>query len=138
MVSKEVKTNSNETKQQEMFLTIRENELLEREPNRGKINTKWSTASLESCVKLKSNKLQLVFDTIIRDKRERIYFLEEQEASILYKELVKILESRTLSDMNQIVYKCENCNSQFSKEMKSRKSGIFSRKISIFLFSIKS
>lgn len=105
-----------------MFLKITENEILEGEASRGRITAKWSLSSLESCIKLKSDKLQLMFDTIRRDKRERIYLLEEKEAIILYKQLTENLESRALSDMNQLVYECGKCNSQFSLEIKSKKS----------------
>mgnify|MGYP006952276167 CR=1 FL=1 len=122
-VLKEVKGNGGTTIQDELFLAMTENELRERELIKRKIITKWCLSSLESCIKLKPNKLQLVFDTIKRDKKERIYSFKENDANVLYKLLVEILENKTLSDMNQIVYKCENCSSQFSAEIKSGKTG---------------
>lgn len=106
-----------------MFLTITESELRERETIRGRIITKWCLTSLESCEKLKSNKLLIVFDTVRRDKKERVYRLDEQDSNALYKQMSEILESRSLRDMNQVVYKCENCSSQFSSEINSRKTG---------------
>ncbi|KAK6631644.1 hypothetical protein RUM44_006173 [Polyplax serrata] len=122
VVQKEVKLPNKEILLDEMFLTITESELRERETIRGRIITKWCLTSLESCEKLKSNKLLIVFDTVRRDKKERVYRLDEQDSNALYKQMSEILESRSLRDMNQVVYKCENCSSQFSSEINSRKT----------------
>ncbi|KAL0271049.1 UNVERIFIED_CONTAM: hypothetical protein PYX00_008281 [Menopon gallinae] len=121
LVSRIKKVGKNEPQAEELFLTLSEVELKEKDSNRGKEMNKWSLSSLESCVKLQSNKLQLNFDTVKRDKAERIYEMEEAEAYELYKILTEILESRTLQDMNQIAYKCVTCSSQFSKMINRRK-----------------
>lgn len=123
LVTKEVKLLNGEIKHEEIFLTVSDLEMKEKEPNRGRTITKWSLSSLESCIKLSPSQLQIVFDTIRRDKKERVYSLDVSEAQALYKRISQMLEDRTLSDMNQIVLRCVNCSSQFTKELKSRKSG---------------
>lgn len=39
--------------------------------------TKWNMGALESCERIKTDVLRLHFDTIKRDKKERIYKVEE-------------------------------------------------------------
>lgn len=39
--------------------------------------TKWSLKILESCDRIKSNTLRINFDTVKKDKQERVYTVEE-------------------------------------------------------------
>ena len=39
--------------------------------------TKWSLKILESCDRIKSNTLRINFDTVKKDKQERVYVVEE-------------------------------------------------------------
>lgn len=85
--------------------------------------SKWNLTILESCDRLKSNTLRINFDTIRRDKQERIYiFKDEQQSGDLESFLRNILSDRSLCDMNQQVFKCLNCSCQFSVEKKIGRS----------------
>ncbi|KAL5282214.1 STK11IP family protein [Megaselia abdita] len=81
--------------------------------------SKWNLIILESCDRLRSNTLRINFDTVRKDKQERIYvFKDESQSRELEFFLRNILSKRSLSEMNQQVYKCLNCNCQFSMETK--------------------
>uniref|UniRef100_A0A1A9WES2 LIP1 domain-containing protein n=1 Tax=Glossina brevipalpis TaxID=37001 RepID=A0A1A9WES2_9MUSC len=106
-----------------IFLTKSSNFLRERDPLTERTKTKWSLKILESCDRLKSNTLRINFDTVKKDKQERVYTVEEDLCQELEKKLRLILSQRDLYEMNQIVYRCVNCNCQFSQEeKKSNKS----------------
>lgn len=48
--------------------------------------TKWNMGMLESCERLKTDMLRLRFDTIKRDKRERIYNVEEGSGQVRFED----------------------------------------------------
>lgn len=77
---------------------------------------KWSLNSLESCDILRTDVIRLRFDTIRKDKKERIYNVETGAGQKLVSYLRGILSKRTLSEMNQTIYKCANCTTQFCRE----------------------
>lgn len=102
---------------------------------------KWSLKILESCERVRSNTLRINFDTMRKDKQERIYCVENtlcqvsqlvssnnrQRKShfVLLKELEKklrdILSQRDLTEMNISIYRCVNCLTQFTIEQKSKR-----------------
>ncbi|XP_075149395.1 uncharacterized protein LOC142223398 isoform X2 [Haematobia irritans] len=110
-------TNRNEA----IFLTKSSNFLRERDPLTEKTLTKWSLKILESCDRIKSNTLRINFDTVKVDKQERVYTVEEDLCQELEKKLRDILSQRDLTEMNQTIYRCVNCNCQFSQEIKNTK-----------------
>ncbi|XP_023296483.2 uncharacterized protein LOC111679191 isoform X2 [Lucilia cuprina] len=109
-------TNQNEA----LFLTKSSNFLRERDPLTEKTKTKWSLKILESCDRIKSNTLRINFDTVKKDKQERVYTVEEDLCQELEKKLRDILSQRDLTEMNQTIYRCVNCSCQFSQETKSK------------------
>lgn len=46
--------------------------------------TKWSLKILESCDRTKSNTLRLNFDTVKKDKQERVYTVEEDLCQVRF------------------------------------------------------
>lgn len=82
---------------------------------------KWGLGTLESVERTRSNIIRLTFDTMRKDKRERLYKMDVKCCQELERMLRDYLSSRPLSEMNQIVYKCPKCNSQFSREIDERK-----------------
>lgn len=80
--------------------------------------SKWSLRSLESCERTKADVLRLHFDTVRRDKKERVYRVEPGLCQQLEKYLRSILSQRPLSEMNQTLYRCVKCSSKFSREKK--------------------
>ncbi|KAM7353334.1 uncharacterized protein ACRADG_005432 isoform 2-T3 [Cochliomyia hominivorax] len=107
-------TNNNEA----IFLTKSSNFLRERDPLTERTKTKWSLKILESCDRIKSNTLRINFDTVKKDKQERVYTVEEDLCQELEKKLRDILSQRCLTEMNQTIYRCVNCSCQFSQETK--------------------
>lgn len=88
----------------------------------GRTKTRWGMKTLESCDRTKSNVIRLNFDTIRKDKKERIYRMEIECCQQLEKILRDVMANRPLSEMNQVVYKCASCNTQFSREVNPHNS----------------
>lgn len=110
-----------ETTKDDLFLTLGETTLKEKYAMTGRTLTKWGITTLQSVERVRSNIIHLSFDTIRKDKRERIYKMDPKCCQDLEKILRDYLSSRSFSDMNQTVYKCIKCNSQFCREIDERK-----------------
>ncbi|KAH8342734.1 hypothetical protein KR084_003187 [Drosophila pseudotakahashii] len=104
-----------------LFLTISSNFLREKDTLTERTTTKWSLKILESCERVKSNTLRIIFDTIRKDKQERIYCVENTLCQELEKKLRDILSQRDLTEMNISIYRCVNCLTQFTIEQKSKR-----------------
>lgn len=83
--------------------------------------TRWGIGTLESVERPKTCIIRLTFDTIRKDKRERQYEMEAKPCQALERMLRDYLSSKPLSEMNQTVFKCLKCNSEFSREKDERK-----------------
>lgn len=103
------------------LLVISEETIKEKDPATGRTKIKWGMSSLESCERIKMNLIRLNFDTIRKDKKERLYDMDPKECQELERLLREILANRPLSEMNMNVYKCAKCNTQFSREINPNK-----------------
>ncbi|GLG93730.1 Serine/threonine kinase 11-interacting protein [Gryllus bimaculatus] len=101
-----------------LLLAVSASNLQERDVKSGRVLQKWSLASLQSCELLSDSQstVRLTFNVMRRDRRSRMYLAEPSEAKELVHVLGDVLASRTLSDMNQVAYRCMKCSSQFSHE----------------------
>ncbi|XP_068150803.1 serine/threonine-protein kinase 11-interacting protein isoform X2 [Drosophila tropicalis] len=104
-----------------LLLTISSNFIREKDALNERTKTKWSLQILESCEHLKANTLRLNFDTVKKDKQERIYCLDNLLCQKLEKKLRDILSKRDLNEMNISVYRCVICGKQFMIDQKSRR-----------------
>ncbi|XP_037024517.1 serine/threonine-protein kinase 11-interacting protein isoform X2 [Bradysia coprophila] len=100
----------------EMILVVSDISMKEKNVTNGRTKNRWNLTSLESCDRIKSDVLRLNFDTIKKDRKERIYRVEEGLCQQLEQYLRGILAKRPLSEMNQSLYRCANCTTQFSRE----------------------
>ncbi|KAH8307860.1 hypothetical protein KR059_001139 [Drosophila kikkawai] len=104
-----------------LFLTISSNFIREKDTLSERTKTKWSLKILESCERLKANTLRINFDTMRKDKQERIYCVENTLCQELEKKLRDILAQRDLTEMNITIYRCVNCLIQFTIEQKNKR-----------------
>lgn len=106
----------------EIFLSLNDKEIREKNISNGCTVAKWSVASIQSCVKISSDPatVQLTFDTVRKDRQERTYILEYADGQALLQKIRSELESRSLSAMNQAAFKCMKCSSIFSQELNVR------------------
>lgn len=105
-----------ETTKEDLALIIADKIIKERDAMTGKTLIKWGIQTLLSVERKRANLIHLTFDTIRKDKKERFYRMEEPCCQEVEKILRDYLSSRPLSEMNQTVYKCPKCNSQFCRE----------------------
>uniref|UniRef100_A0A182SGH1 Serine/threonine-protein kinase 11-interacting protein n=1 Tax=Anopheles maculatus TaxID=74869 RepID=A0A182SGH1_9DIPT len=87
----------------------------------GKTKTRWGIKTLEACERSTSSQITLTFDTMKRDKRERVYEMDAHECQLLENRLRNMLSLRPLSEMNQRLYKCVVCNAKFSREVNAKR-----------------
>uniref|UniRef100_A0A182VSY4 LKB1 serine/threonine kinase interacting protein 1 N-terminal domain-containing protein n=1 Tax=Anopheles minimus TaxID=112268 RepID=A0A182VSY4_9DIPT len=87
----------------------------------GKTKTRWGIKTLEACERSTSSRITLTFDTMKRDKRERVYDMDTHECQLLENRLRNMLSQRPLSEMNQRLYKCVVCNAKFSREVNTKR-----------------
>lgn len=109
----------------DLILVLTEDTIREKDALTCRTLTKWGITALESCERVRTNLIQLNFDTIKKDKKERQYRMENKCCLDLERFLREFLSSRPLSENLQF-YKCAKCNMQFSREIaahsKSKKS----------------
>ncbi|CAI6367244.1 unnamed protein product [Macrosiphum euphorbiae] len=101
-----------------ILLCLTERELKERNSVDGNLIATWSRDSIESCVKIGFDpiKLQLNFMTIRKNLNQRVYTMSDDDAKEFSNIISTQLESRTLSEMNQLVFKCIKCATIFCQE----------------------
>uniref|UniRef100_A0A8W7NY64 LKB1 serine/threonine kinase interacting protein 1 N-terminal domain-containing protein n=1 Tax=Anopheles coluzzii TaxID=1518534 RepID=A0A8W7NY64_ANOCL len=87
----------------------------------GKTKTRWGIKTLEACERSTSSRITLTFDTMKRDKRERVYQMDAHDCQLLENRLRDMLSQRPLSEMNQRLYKCVVCNAKFSREVNTKR-----------------
>ncbi|KRJ98067.1 serine/threonine-protein kinase 11-interacting protein isoform X1 [Drosophila yakuba] len=104
-----------------LFLTISSNFIREKDTLSERTKAKWSLKILESCERVRSNTLRINFDTMRKDRQERIYCVENTLCQELEKKLRDILSQRDLTEMNISIYRCVNCLTQFTIERKSKR-----------------
>lgn len=106
----------NESNQIKLFLVISDTSIREKNVMTTRRINKWNIDMLESCERIRSDVIRIRFDTIKKDKKERTFRMEPKECQELDEYLRKILSKRPLSEMNQIVFRCINCGTHFSRE----------------------
>lgn len=112
---------SDEMTKEDLILVVSEINIKEKDAMNGRTLAKWGLSTLESVERERSSLIRLTFDTIRKDKRERQYRMDAKCCQELERIMRDYLSSRPLSQMNQTVYKCPKCNSQFSREIDERK-----------------
>lgn len=105
----------------DLFLTVSDMSIKEKDAMNMRTLTRWGIGTLESVERPKTCIIRLTFDTIRKDKRERQYEMEAKPCQALERMLRDYLSSKPLSEMNQTVFKCLKCNSEFSREKDERK-----------------
>lgn len=113
---------TNQSNNAKIFLIVSDQSIREKHSESGKTMNKWTMTMLESCERISSDVLRIRFDTIKRDKRERVYQLEKDEGRKLDDFLRDVLSQRPLSDI-MIIFRCLTCTLQFSQEKLPRKNG---------------
>lgn len=106
----------------QMFLVVSDQSIREKNALTLKRINKWAMTMLESCERLSSDVLRIRFDTVRRDKRERVYRFENDEGRKLDEFLRNVLSQRPITDI-MIIYRCALCANTFSQEKLPRKNG---------------
>lgn len=107
---------TNESNQIKLFLVISDKSIREKNAMTARRINRWNIDMLESCERIKLDTIRIRFDTLKKDKKERTFRMEPKECQELDEYLRNILSNRSLSEMNQVVFRCIGCNAKFSRE----------------------
>lgn len=113
---------TNEDTKLGVLLVVSDQSIREKNELTAKTINKWTMSMLESCERISGDVVRINFDTIKRDKRERVYRLEKDQGRQLDDFLRNILSQRPITDL-MLIFRCANCALQFSHEKLARKSG---------------
>ncbi|KAL6424267.1 hypothetical protein ACFW04_009830 [Cataglyphis niger] len=110
-----VQKKKDDNEMETIFLMITRENIKERDSITGKIKFHWSINSILSCVLGKSDPptVDIIFDTTRKDRENRRYFTELEDA----KKIVAIINEQI--EMRPIplqVFKCMKCSTQFSQD----------------------
>lgn len=101
--------------EEELFVVITKHRIYERDCITSKVKSHWHIESLINCdlVDDQPSYIRLEFETIRKDKKQREYVLEEEEAERLTAVLKSIIAQKP-PDEHILVYQCMKCSHQFS------------------------
>lgn len=108
---------------EQLFLVVSDVSIREKDINTGRTKNKWTLKMLESCERVKSDVIQINFDTVRKDKKQRNYKMDKVQCQKLENYLRNILSERPLSEMKQTLYRCANCSVHFSREITKHNLG---------------
>lgn len=108
---------------EQLFLVVSDISIREKDINTGRTRNKWTLKMLESCERIKLDVIQINFDTVRKDRKQRSYKMEKVQCQQLENYLRNILSLRPLSEMKQTLYRCAKCSVHFSREITKQNMG---------------
>lgn len=112
-----------EIRKEDVFLSLSETELREQDVMDGRILCSWSLASLESAMLVREKEVHLFFDTIRRDRKERFYEMDANQAAEFYEACKVQSDAKSLSEKKETTYRCVACSADFFVEKGVRFEG---------------
>ncbi|XP_072763614.1 serine/threonine-protein kinase 11-interacting protein isoform X2 [Anoplolepis gracilipes] len=111
-----VQKRKNDGEMETIFLMITPENIKEKETITGKVKFHWSISSVLSCVLGKSDPptIDIIFDTTRKDRENRRYFAELEDAKKITAFINEQIEMRPIPLQ---VFKCMKCSTQFSQDM---------------------
>ncbi|XP_063981535.1 serine/threonine-protein kinase 11-interacting protein isoform X2 [Diachasmimorpha longicaudata] len=100
---------------EELFLVITPEDVKERDSITGTIKYRWSTETVLSCVmgRGETPTIDFIFDTTRRDRQNRTYLVEAEDAGKIVKTVCEFIKARPILLK---VFKCMKCSTHFSQD----------------------
>ncbi|XP_012234632.1 serine/threonine-protein kinase 11-interacting protein isoform X2 [Linepithema humile] len=110
-----VQKRKNDEEMEDIFLVITTEDIKERDMITGKVKFCWSTKAILSCVLGRSDPptVDIIFDTTRKDRENRRYLTELEDAKKIVSTISKQIELRPIALK---VFKCMKCSTQFSQD----------------------
>ncbi|KAJ8921662.1 hypothetical protein NQ315_010571 [Exocentrus adspersus] len=111
-------TNVND--QEQVFVVLTKTHISERDVTTGKEKARWHVNTISSCVKLvdDQNIIKIEFDTLRRDRKQRIYEFESTEIQNFYSSLQEeIMDAK--KSVAETIYQCMKCSELFPEHNKN-------------------
>ncbi|XP_043287960.1 serine/threonine-protein kinase 11-interacting protein isoform X2 [Venturia canescens] len=110
-----VQQKSNSEEMQTFFLVITPEEIKEIDWITGRLRYRWSTDTVLSCVmgRGETPTIDFIFDTTRKDRQNRTYFVEKEDAPKIVKTVGDLIKVRPILLK---VFKCMKCSTHFSQD----------------------
>ncbi|XP_050510865.1 serine/threonine-protein kinase 11-interacting protein [Diabrotica virgifera virgifera] len=105
----------------EVFVIVTESHISERDVINSKEKARWHINTILSCEKCedKENGFKLEFDTLRRDRKQRIYTLDPEESETFYNsvnsKISGVANSQSKTDNKNLSYQCMQCTEVFQR-----------------------
>lgn len=101
--------------QAEIFVVLTESHISERDVTTSKEKGRWHVNTVISCTKVpeEPNKIKLEFDTLRRDRKQRVYLFESDESEVFYTALTEKLSSCAVEE-RKANFQCMKCSEFFN------------------------
>ncbi|XP_012283278.1 serine/threonine-protein kinase 11-interacting protein isoform X2 [Orussus abietinus] len=103
---------------EEVFLVITSEDVKERDSISGKVKYRWATNTVLSCVMGRGTPttVDIIFDTTRKDRQNRVYIVEPDEAK---KIVATFGETLSVRPIILKIFKCMKCSTHFSQDEES-------------------
>ncbi|XP_074114306.1 serine/threonine-protein kinase 11-interacting protein isoform X2 [Cotesia typhae] len=100
---------------QEIFLVITDEYVIERDSITGKIKYRWSMDTVLSCImgRGETTSVDFIFDTTRRDRQSRMYYVDGEDALKIVRLMAGRIKKRAIVLK---VFKCMKCSTHFSQD----------------------
>lgn len=102
----------------QVLVVLTERHISERDVNTSKEKARWHVNTIVACEKMESNVIKVIFDTVRRDRKNRVYELEQSETDNFYTTISSKLDVEKVND-KQLSYQCMKCSLSFTRKIKN-------------------
>ncbi|XP_046739064.1 serine/threonine-protein kinase 11-interacting protein isoform X2 [Diprion similis] len=99
-----------------LFLVVTPDDIKERDEMTGRVKCRWATNMVLSCVMGRGEvtTVDIIFDTSKRDRQNRTYFMEPNDAKQLVATVGEIMNAQQIALK---IFKCMKCSTHFSQDV---------------------
>ncbi|CAG9822500.1 unnamed protein product [Phaedon cochleariae] len=106
----------NKSDNTEVFVVVTDSYISERDCTTSREKSRWHINTIISCKKDESNNVQLDFDTLRRDRKQRVYGLEATEIDGFFNILKDKMNTYQSNEDEKVSYQCMKCFQDFQME----------------------
>ncbi|XP_057325391.1 LOW QUALITY PROTEIN: serine/threonine-protein kinase 11-interacting protein [Microplitis mediator] len=106
---------SKKNPEEEIFLVITNDDVIERDSITGKIKYRWSIETVLSCImgRGETTSVDFIFDTTRRDRQSRMYYADGEDALKIVRLMAGKIKKRPIVLK---IFKCMKCSTHFSQD----------------------
>ncbi|CAG9858521.1 unnamed protein product [Phyllotreta striolata] len=101
----------------QVFVVVTESHISERDVTTSKERARWHVNTIISCEPSEEggSKIKLEFDTLRRDRKQRVYELSPEDVSNFYESIKEKIENVSETEEKNLTYQCMKCSQTFQR-----------------------